>query len=156
MKKILVGVDESERSLIVLRSAVEMANALGGRLTVMRAVGIPAGMPVEAMNLEPSGIPAMLLDHARKDLDLLLARTVPPNVVEATDVQLGTAWQVLCDSAKELHADMLVVGTHGYTLLDHLLGTTAARVVNHAPCTVVVVRNGPEETPASGDNQAAA
>lgn len=151
MKKILVGVSDTERAPSVLRAAESMAQAMGAKLTVIRAVGIPAGMPAEAMTLEPAGIPAMLLEHARRELDALLARTTAPELLEASDVLLGTAWQVLCDAAGEHHADMLVIGTHGYTLLDHLLGTTAARVVNHAPCTVVVVRNGPAESPAASE-----
>ena len=35
---------------------------------------------------------------------------------------------------------MIVIGSHGYGGLDRILGTTAARVVNHALCSVFVVR----------------
>jgi len=34
-----------------------------------------------------------------------------------------------------------VIGSHGYGGLDRLLGTTAARVVNHADRNVLIVRN---------------
>jgi nucleotide-binding universal stress UspA family protein len=35
---------------------------------------------------------------------------------------------------------LIVIGSHGYGGLDRVLGTTAARVVNHALCSVLVVR----------------
>jgi nucleotide-binding universal stress UspA family protein len=36
--------------------------------------------------------------------------------------------------------DLIVIGSHGYDALDRLLGTTAAKVVNHADRSVLVVR----------------
>lgn len=140
MKRIVVGVDGSERAARVLREAGALASAIGARLIVKRVVTIPAGMPVEAMSLEPSGIPARLTELAQHELKSLLENNPVGPVLEAADVEIGTAWQVLCDTAREVAADLIVIGTHGYTLLDHVLGTTAARVVNHAPCSVVVVR----------------
>jgi nucleotide-binding universal stress UspA family protein len=41
---------------------------------------------------------------------------------------------------RELDADLIVLGSHGFSGLDHLLGTTAAKVVNHADRNVLVVR----------------
>jgi nucleotide-binding universal stress UspA family protein len=52
----------------------------------------------------------------------------------------GAAWQVLVDVAKETRAELVVVGTHGFSGVDHVIGTTASRLVNHAPCSVLVVR----------------
>ena len=43
-------------------------------------------------------------------------------------------------TSKVTGADLIVVGSHGYSGIDHLLGTTAARVVNHADRSVLVVR----------------
>lgn len=140
-KTILVGVDGSERAPLVLAHAKRLAHAYGLKLTVLRAVGIPAGLPVEALNMQPEGIPALLLTEAKKELTALVEREVPAAMLDKYDVDLGTPWQVLCDAAKTLGVDYLVIGSHGYTLLDRVLGTTAARVVNHAPCSVLVVHS---------------
>jgi hypothetical protein len=54
----------------------------------------------------------------------------------ATDVQrdgIGRA-------AKELDVDLIAIGSHGYPSIDRLLGTVAAKVVNHADRNVLVVR----------------
>ncbi len=49
-------------------------------------------------------------------------------------------WDGICRAAREHDADMIVIGSHGYGALDRLLGTTAAKVVNHADRNVLVVR----------------
>jgi nucleotide-binding universal stress UspA family protein len=146
MKKILVGVDGSPRAPKVLQQALDLATQSGGRLLVARAVSIPVEMPVRAMSMPLESLPALLVDIARKEVEALVAE-VPRERLERIEVRLGTPWQVLCDLAKAEHADMVVIGTHGYTALDRLLGTTAARVVNHAPCTVVVVRDRSGQPP---------
>jgi universal stress protein A len=59
-------------------------------------------------------------------------------------VRVGRAWQEVTDLAKETNADLLVLATHGYTGLKHvLLGSVAEKIVRHAPCPVLTVR--PEE-----------
>jgi nucleotide-binding universal stress UspA family protein len=42
--------------------------------------------------------------------------------------------------ARELSVDLIAIGSHGYSPVDHVLGTTAAKVVNHADRSVLVVR----------------
>ena len=42
--------------------------------------------------------------------------------------------------AKDAKADLLVVGSHSHQLLDRLLGTTAAKIIDHSPCSTLVVR----------------
>jgi len=52
----------------------------------------------------------------------------------------GRAWKSICDAAREQHADLIVMGTHGATGLTRVvLGSTAERVVQHASCAVLVV-----------------
>lgn len=56
-------------------------------------------------------------------------------------VRLGQPADVICDIAKEIGADMVVIGAHGYGLVERLLGTTASKIVHRAPCSVLVVRS---------------
>jgi nucleotide-binding universal stress UspA family protein len=56
-------------------------------------------------------------------------------------VREGRPYEESCAAAKALTADLIVQTTHGYTGLKHVwLGSTAERVVRHAPCPVLVVR----------------
>jgi nucleotide-binding universal stress UspA family protein len=137
---IVVGLDTSSRAAGVLAQAVLLADKLGSKLVVVRAVGLPAEVPVEALGIAPDALPDTLLRLARRALDELLAG-VPENLVESVETQLGAPWQVLCKVAADRKADLLVIGAHGHTMLiDRVLGTTASRVVNHAPCSVLVSR----------------
>ncbi len=50
-------------------------------------------------------------------------------------------WNEITDAARKRKADLIIIGTHGYSGLKHtLLGSSAERVVRHAPCPVLVVR----------------
>ena len=63
--------------------------------------------------------------------------------VEAVARQ-GDPAKTIVDEAKEWHADLIVVGSHGRSGLGRLLlGSVAQAVVAHAPCSVEVVRHHP-------------
>lgn len=56
-------------------------------------------------------------------------------------VAVGFPSEVIVDEAKRWGADLIIVGSHGYGLLDRaLLGSVSNAVVHHAPCSVMVVR----------------
>lgn len=52
----------------------------------------------------------------------------------------GHSGRAITDYATETGADCIVVGSHKPGLKDFLLGSTAARIVRHAPCSVHVLR----------------
>ena len=56
--------------------------------------------------------------------------------------RLGRPYFEITEAAKELETDVIILATHGYTGLKHvLMGSTAERVVRHAPCPVLTVRS---------------
>jgi nucleotide-binding universal stress UspA family protein len=62
-----------------------------------------------------------------------------------TAVRHGDPRSVILDEAKEWDADLIVVGSHGYTGIKRLLlGSVAQSVVSHSPCSVEVVRQKSE------------
>jgi nucleotide-binding universal stress UspA family protein len=70
-----------------------------------------------------------------------LAKDVPADVYAGVRVSIGIPWPSIERAADEEDVDMIVVGSHGYHGLDRVLGTTAAKVVNHADRSVLVVRD---------------
>lgn len=63
-------------------------------------------------------------------------------VAVTTDVLFGSPDSRIVETAEEMHADMIVVGSHGYSRWERLLlGSTSDSVVHHAPCSVLVVRS---------------
>jgi nucleotide-binding universal stress UspA family protein len=143
-RTILVALDTSPRAPAVLAEGVELAQKLGGRLVLVRGVGIPHDLPAEALNESPSRVPEILERIARNDLEQR-ANAAPAGLVAKLVVHVGTPWEVICRTADEENADLVVIGSHGYSGIDKLLGTTAARVVNHTTRSVLVVRNKPAD-----------
>lgn len=52
---------------------------------------------------------------------------------------IGHSKQEICQMAKELQADLIVVGSHGASGINRLLGSTASYVLSHADCDVLTV-----------------
>lgn len=139
MKRILVGLDGSSRSAFVLEQAIAIARAQNAKVTLMRAVKVPHELSVEMRSTWMAFEQAMFED-ATADL-VRWGNRVPADMLDGTAVDIGTPWDAICRKATELHATMIVIGSHGYGGLDRLLGTTAGKVVNHADCSVMVVRD---------------
>ena len=142
MKTILVALDGSPRAPGILALAVSLAKLNGAKLVLMRSFGLPPAMPPHVWAL-PDG---SLIDSLRHDATSLegCAKEVPAELFGEIRVELGTPWQAVCQAARSVDADLVVIGAHGYSGVDHLLGTTAAKVVNHIDRPLLVVRPKPE------------
>lgn len=59
----------------------------------------------------------------------------------STDVLFGSPESRIVEAAREFKADLVVVGSHGYSTWERLLlGSVSDAVVHHVPCSVLVVR----------------
>lgn len=139
MKRILVALDGSPRAPQVLQAAVRLAEMSGSKLLLYRAIGIPYDLPREVLLSDASSVEDVLVRLARSDLERL-AEAAPPAMLEGILTGLAIPWDGICTLAKERDVDLMVIGSHGYGGLDRLLGTVAAKVVNHADRNVLVVR----------------
>lgn len=152
IKRILVGLDGSPREGLVLAAAQELAQRFDAHLILLRAVGLPPEVPEEAWKNPELTLEEYLKQRAEAALSkcasTLTAAVAAKHTVEVT---VATPWQGLCSAAQAHNVDLLVIGSHGYAGLDRVLGTTAARVVNHAPCSVIVIRS-PERRVATADS----
>jgi len=138
MERILVALDGSSRSPAVLTAAVALTKRVGGKLILFRAIGLPADMPPDVWK-QPEQTLLDILRHGA--LEYLGDRAKPlEGKVAAMRVGVGSPWQAICNQAHEDDVDLIVIGSHGYGAIDRLLGTTAAKVVNHADRSVLVVR----------------
>ena len=139
MDRILVALDGSPRAPHVLETAIDIARRAGAHLALYRAVGIPAELPAVAFSRSPSDVAELLLGVARTYL-IDLEKEVPPELRAGTSTSLAIPWQGVCEAANRARADLIVVGSHGYGGIDRLIGTTAAKIVNHAETSVLVVK----------------
>jgi nucleotide-binding universal stress UspA family protein len=92
-----------------------------------------------------------LLEQSRGRLRQVARQfTRPGRRAPETLVTFGKPFQEIARAAKERKADLIILATHGYTGFKHIqLGSTAERVVRHAPCPVLVVRRQETSPPAA-------
>jgi nucleotide-binding universal stress UspA family protein len=138
MKKILVGLDGSRRADAVLTYAASLGRLTGAKLILFRSFGIPPDMTL-AWPASDQPLELALQTQAQKYLDAC-AETLPSELLGGVRVAVGVPWQAVCAVARDENADLIVIGAHGYSGIDHLIGTTAAKIVNHADRPVLVVR----------------
>ena len=146
-KHILAALDGSPRSPQVLHKAAELCARTGATLHLCHAVNIPLGLPADTWTLSGDDLAGRLIDHGLQELTTL-AQGLHPHITPVRwgerVCRLGRPATVIVDLADELKADLVVIGSHSLDILDRVLGTTAARVVNHAGCDVLVVRPAAE------------
>jgi nucleotide-binding universal stress UspA family protein len=140
-RTILVPVDFSTPGREALEYAVAFAAQFQAKLLVLHVLEIPyVGSGLGEIELPP--VEAEIREPVAENLAKLVAERVGNRVPAETLMRTGQPWFEITEAAREQAADLVIIGTHGYTGLKHvLMGSTAERVVRHAPCPVLVVRN---------------
>ncbi|MGR3469241.1 MAG: universal stress protein [Shimia sp.] len=114
-------------------SLARRLRAEGGRIIALHVVDAPSGLAV-ATRSEEGEATARARAAALMREKLEGQADVTPRLVE------GHVSRNVIAAAQEEGADLIVMGSHAPGLSDYFLGSTAARVVRHAPCAVHVVR----------------
>jgi nucleotide-binding universal stress UspA family protein len=145
---ILVPVDFSEYADQALTYAMELASKLGARLTLLHVIQRPiAGARSMAVSLDPYFHQVELM--AGETMEEQARRAHEAGLACDVAIVQGEPFQQIIDLASTKQVDLIVMGTHGRTGLQHfLLGSVAERVVRLAPCPVLVTRR-PTSTPTS-------
>jgi universal stress protein A len=150
-QRLLVPVDFSNACRGALAQATALASSFGSRITLVHVVE-PMVLPENLMLAVPE-LPDMggnLVQDSEKRLARLAEREIPAKHRGPTLVRVGRPFDEICQVAATEQSDLIVISTHGYTGLKHvLLGSTAERVVRHAPCPVLTLRA--KSAPAASD-----
>jgi len=64
------------------------------------------------------------------------------NLDVSSEILRGSPEQQIIEEVRKWKADMIVLGCHGRGFWGRMLGSVSDAVVHHAPCSVLVVRNG--------------
>lgn len=145
MKRILVCLDASARAPFVLAAAADLARRLGAKMVLLRAIGIPPELDRVVSAKTDGDLIETMTERAKLELQAL-AKEVPEGLLESQHIHIGTPWDTICREAKDLDCDVVVLGSHGYSGFDRILGTTAGKVVNHCDRSVFVVRSASAPT----------
>lgn len=139
MRRILVAVDGSVRAPHVLSAGIRLARLSGAAVCIFHALAVPPDFPPAAAT---SGdlLPRSMERAALERIDGLLA--AHPDVrCEVKIEESHNPVRAILDAGATYDADLIVIGSHGYSIVERLLGTTAAGIVNTSTCDVMVVRN---------------
>jgi nucleotide-binding universal stress UspA family protein len=147
--KILLAIDGSEYSAAAVEAVATRPWPSGTTVRVLTAME-PVVPPAAELWYDAGGN----LERARQELTTH-AEQLSAGVVEmlrASGLSAekaildGDPRSVIVDEAERWSADLIVIGTHGFTGMKRwLLGSVAQAVVSHAPCSVEVVRKKPAE-----------
>jgi nucleotide-binding universal stress UspA family protein len=148
IQHILVPTDFSLPATDAVDYAAALADSLGARVHLVHVLEEPyvTHAPYAFHLADAPSRRDRLYEEAREALQRLRARFAE-RVVVTTEVRGGSATESILKAAVDYGADLIVMGTHGRTALQHLLaGSVAERVTRLARCPVLAVRG---RTPAA-------
>lgn len=137
LQEILVPVDFSECSIHALRFAQRVAAGSNSRLHLLYVDDDPI--------LMDAATDQSFRDEHEDKMSMRFVNLMPVEDRErfrtVMAIQLGTAYQVIEDYAREKEIDMIVMGNVGRSALaDAVLGSVTAHVIRHADCPVLSVQ----------------
>lgn len=138
MEHILVPTDGSEGAIEAARLAAAMAEKFGARVTILHASQIPSSF---MLGVAPpvAEISEFLEVVAKESVDNVRAAFDEKGISYDTEVRNGSPATVIVDFAAENDVDLIVIGHRGLSGFERfLLGSVSGKVVNHAPCAVLV------------------
>ena len=143
---ILVPIDFSEHSITTVRYAARLALRFNSSMKLLHVFEIPDYAAVHykqqfrgATQIKSQIQVAEL--EAREKLTAFERRLLNRGIKVEAYLRVGIAFDEIVTMAKHFDINLIVIGSHGHTGLLHLLlGSTAERVVEHAPCPVLVVK----------------
>jgi nucleotide-binding universal stress UspA family protein len=145
LKRIVVPIDCSETSVHALPYAEAIADEFGAEVILLHVME-PFGAEEQSKHIYDDAAEGEYEAAAEACLTRLSQESLTRDRRIRTAVRRGVPYQEITRAATAISADLIVLTTRGYTGLKHvLLGSTAERVVRHADCPVLVVR---EKTPA--------
>lgn len=146
--RILLAVDDSECSSAATEAVTAQFTPQHTQVHVLHVDDWPKGLPPAMTFAEGSTAAQSVLklhDLKRRNAAALIASTADrlraAGFTTAASIRDGEPRQVIVATAREWHADLIVLGSHGKKGFDRLvLGSVSESVARHASCSVEVVR----------------
>ena len=137
--RILVPIDIASENdpAAVLQIARTFAGDYGSQLHLLNIV--PPIPGYVAPHLPPGAHESMTSQAAAALIDMARKNDLPENT--ETAVRTGRPADGILDYAENHKVEAIFVASHDPGVADYVLGSTAARVVRHAHCSVFVIRN---------------
>lgn len=143
-RKICALVDGSEASMHALDEAVKMAKLTGASILALHVVDLLAMEREDVLVWEGEALSMKVRERAQLVLDRAERAVAGSGVAFESRVLANPGESIenlVVDEAEDADADMIAMGTHGYTgMLNLLLGSVAKGVLRKANVPVLLVR----------------
>ena len=145
-KKILFCTDFSENSHLAFTYALDLAKTYQVQLLILHVTPNPLYPYSDQLSLYLSEEKMEELEGSEREK---VDRELNTHYLQKMDgfkdykvlLKKGVAFYEIIQTVKEESVDLVVMGTHGRTGLDHILfGSTAEKVVRKSPCPVLTIR----------------
>lgn len=142
--KILLPTDFSQCSAEAAEAARFLAERFGSLVVVLHVLDEPATLdPMSRGEVPLEALRSRMEEFARENMGAFLARHFSGYGNFDTMLATGIPYREIIGKAREVAVDLIVIGTHGRTGVEHVIfGSTAEKVVRMAPCPVLSVRRG--------------
>jgi len=148
--KILLATDGSDCSKAAVNSVAERPWPEGSEVKIVSATEIPNAPVTEAWVMpdnyytELDGAAKARAEKAVKEAAERIKSGNASGLEIVTEVKKGHAKDVILDEAERWDADLIVLGSHGYSGWQRfLLGSVSHAVATHAHCSVEIARRKP-------------
>ncbi len=145
-KTILFATDFSESSEYAFNYALSLAQKFGARLQIVHIINEPVdlrGFYVPHISFEK--LEEEIEEGAKKMMDKFCRTHMRDYENYETSIVPGIPYDEIIKKGTEVSADLIIMGTHGRTGLDHVLfGSTAEKVVRKSPVPVMTIRSEEE------------
>ncbi len=143
-KKILFCTDFSENSHWAFTYALDLAKNYKSKLLIFHVTPEPVHPEQLSIYLPQEKLNELRVSH-KKEIDRQLKINYLTKMKGFKNYKVflkeGEPFIEIIQTVKKESADLIVMGTHGRTGLDHVLfGSTAEKVVRKSPCPVLTVR----------------
>ena len=145
-KRILVPIDFSEHSARTVLSAINLASRDNATIQLLHVfqmadyVVTPFAQRKHLSKLDPSRL-SVAEQEARESLAAFEQQVVSRGIKAEAYIRVGYPFDEIVAMADHFNVDLIVIGSRGLSGMTRLLvGSTAERVVEHAPCPVLVVK----------------
>ena len=137
-QEIIVAVDFQKHTQKLVDFAIDLANRLNGKLTIIHVLNIV--IPYTDYSPESSkNFDEKLLAHVENKMEILVEQCQISFPACKGVVVRGEVIESIVDFTKEARADLLIMGTHGGKGIEKiLLGSVAERVLKRASCPVLM------------------
>lgn len=147
VKKILFPVDFSSNSYQVADYVISFARKFDAHIYLIHV--LECLVPLQGFyipHISVSTLEEDLKKAADKKMEEFIHKKMQDSRAITSQVIIGIPHVEILKMAQEQGIDMIIMGTHGWTGLEHVIfGSVAGKVVRKAPCPVLTVRVKPEE-----------